>query len=739
MAIWINFWFQPGIQNTNKKNTLVSSIPSNQKTNTMPQKPMMSYNVKVKEPSEKYPMLEKSEERDIDKQLESIWWNNLDKQLMKEELYKKVVTAKQSKAFLDDREKIRSKIITSNISNQVDNTKLYKQSQFADIMRNIALWQWANNIFEVNDNEIINKTISADENMNNLYNEFIQWNINSLELKDKITWTKRLPEWEKKFWNFVKRTLNKEELTDEQRDKAATEWKIKSLWATMTEDFWAAPSVVAWWLTVPAKMVSWWAKLLWKAFGKKWWFNDSIDDLVKKSGIQKDTWFDVWKMATEIWISAMAINWILANVSKVWQLANVVKQNPILQKYMAKPLLKLVSLATKATTEWLWYQATADLEKWTLSSKKDYLTSAAFNLWFNALWKISGAIKSKILPAKKILKNAVQSVDDKVFNKMVTDTKLMKWDINAPHVYDNITKKIDKALTSIIDEKWTVGAKIWEYRNALDNISLWEKITRQSIVDDFINILQDKANTTVTLSSKWVPKITNFWYRTSAWSIEWADKTLIKDTVTLIKQAQKWMKASSLESLQTNLKWIVKTSNATATTKKAISDYISWLWDKLEIVAKDNWLSKAKQEYSKLIWLQEQAKKIASEGWNKAINALRKMASVWEWIETKQLINELKNMWLIKWDVVQEAYVANYIMSQILEPQEFQRALQTIYPSVPWVLETWIRWLKQLVSPNTIWRIGKYTKWYNKYSKWQTLAKSWIKRQATNKTDKTEQ
>lgn len=744
MAIWTKFGYTvwtPEIQN--KPMSYATPVKPVVKS-PIAQKPMMSYIVKPKKPSQKYSWLEESEEKELDKRLDDTWATGIERTVLQESAYKRIMEAKQAKEFLNQREKTRQKIITWEINsgNKEENEKVYKQSQFADVARSIALSQWAKNITEVDDKTIIEGMITQKADIAKTYNEFLNGKISLAVVSDKIQWKKTLSWIDKFLWGIVDAIAPWVWAIEKMKS-----WEAKTIWEVALDDFWAVPSVALWATTAAAKTLWGLADLWWNIILKDWWINDSIDTLTDKLWIKKDWFYDAAKIATDIGLTSIGGAGIVAElwkIKKIGELANMLTKYPKLSKYISKPVLSLV----KSVWEWTMYQWLTDIQKGELSTKKDYLQSSALNVWFKALSSVMWAASKYLRPPKQDLRNMVSEVDDDVFNQMINDTKAWKNDKRSVlKVFQPAIKLIDDAMDAAKDNESVIWKRIWEYRKALDAIDLPSNVTRTSLIDDFAKSIEDFAYAKVTQWAKWWLKITNSWVRTTL-AGEGTDKTLIQYAIKQIKQAQKWMKLSSIESLQRDLKSLTDESTASKWTKKAISDYITKLDTLLDVPA----LKEQKKLYSEAIALQDDAIRIFWKDGNKSEKVLNNLAHPINWNEAKMLLDRMKQMGVIQWDVIWHANTAAAIMWQILNPSDFQKALQTIYPSLPWAMELWLRWIKQTISPNKLSNIAKWTKWYkwkqieqwknviwtarkNKKNVITTAAKQWIITRTTTDKD----
>lgn len=733
MEIWTSFgyqsWLKPNITQPTDNKQMMSVNPSSKtEPSVIPQKQMMSYNVKVKNPSSKYVWLEKEEGDYIDSKINEIWVSWADKKLLEESAYKTMIQAKQSKAFLEDREQMRQKLLSGEIKVWDDNikNKIYKTSQFADIIRQTALESWVKNVNQTNDDTIIKSTLSQRPDLQESYNKFLLGEISPIEMSSKITW-KRVPSWlenvmnsisNSSLWDWIReKTTNI--VWEENMQKYQEANKNKSFEDIAFNDMWAVPSVIAGAISVPIKA---WATLidLWgKAFWKDIKANESIDKFIENTPIQKDWWFDAGKIATEIWLSAMWVNTLMWQIGNVWQLANVINKYPKIIKYIAKPIL-----------EGIGYQWTSDLVRWKLSDKKSYLTSAALSLWANALGWIMWAAQKKIAWIEPSLKNAVKQMDNKTFTKIVNEAKSLNKNMSSRNPLLNSVDEIDKVAKTISDQSSSVGKEIWTIRKQLDEIPL--NISRQSIFDKFNTTLSDIANTRIIKSWKSY-KFTNSWPWVSTISVSAPDKTLIKNALSLVEQSQKGMRVLSIETLDKALRQLSESSTATNTTKKALVDFSKSLMKDVDNQIPET-LRQAKTKYSDLMKIKEWIEKISSEWWSKWLSILKQLNSPSAWQEVKDILLKAKELWLTDKNILEQIYATNHIMANILSKWQLQQALEQIYPSVPWVIEAAGKWIKSIVAPK-IKTLGKYTK-----SATKTM-QSWIKQSAiekslTNKNEK---
>lgn len=551
-------------------------------------------------------------------------------------------------------------------------------------IKDISMWKQMNKVNMTLDDRVNSLT---QEEYNNYKQKFI-------DLKN--SWSKlynlyRVPEWD----NAVSRIIN------------AARWKYKDVWFEnelmwyiyeqekdfkdiAMKDLWAYPSVVWWAVSSPAKMV-WWAVDLWaKAIWKKTNLNDSIDKITEKLWIEQDGRYDAGKIATDIWLSTMWVNAIMWWVTKLSQVSNLVSKYPKIAKYITKPIL-----------EWIWYQWASDISKWELSSKSNYLTSAALSAWFSAL----GWLLWWITRPRKYMQDSVKNVSPEYLRKISKMTDEFKNWISADNPLQVSAQKITNLVDDIGWEKWIIWKKIWDMRKTLKTINY----STQDAVDKLNSAFKNNEIAANIKKVKWTYKV--IWWATKS---EWKN-TILKEIVSEINSLKElWTtnKLAWLDKINQNIKYLIKTSkmewslnNALWKTSSEFTKYIDEVLD---------WYWIARWEYGKLAEITTTLKTISEEWWSKWINALRKMYwPEWIGIELKKSLKELKDMWLLKDDILWEIVATNYIMSSKLSPSQFQQAINNVYPSQPWLLELWIRWVQWLIK-KPVKNLIKAAWWWNK-------------------------
>lgn len=745
MAIWINFgmqfWLPSWISQISDKQKKqkeeeekrkktseapMTPVPQQNQTQprqvvqsqqTIPQKAMMSYNVTPKNPSQKFPWLEISEEEYINKSLDSLWLKWIQRKAMEEDAYRTFTEAKQARAFLDERANVRKNIFSWwTWLNKTQSNMLAKQSTFTDIIREEALSKWIKTVTQIDDATLLQRAFQQNPDSQKLFEDYVNDKITTTQLAETITWKsidddemrqeresfKKENPWMAKFytksvwwnnllkkmWNIVTGNVTEDDETWFQTRKQEKEKTFKdvALW-----DMWAVPSVIAWAISAPLN--AWWTIIdLW---GKLFWadinVNESIDKLIDKVWIQKDWRYNAWKIAGEIWTSVVAV-WTLMNwISKVWQVANLISKYPKIAKYIAKPIL-----------EWLWYQWVVDLSKKELSSKWQYATSAVLSTvmtWLSWLWWLW---KSALRDPKKYFQSAAKNVKSDFVKDITKKTDDFVINPKSENPLKVVQKKIDDVIEKVASDKWVVWEQLWKMRTQMKTIT--------HSTDDIVETINKSLNENdialkITKTSKW--------YKAS-WSLlktEWK-WWIIKDIVAELNALKNiWAKDKLrwLDKVNQEIIAFMKKSNIDSSLKNSLGKMSNQFTKTIDDIMTQYWFTK--WEYWKLATTQKIAKELASEAWEKWVNRLKKV--FWpEWgADYKKFLEELKELWYTTDDLLSETIVTNYIMASKLGKDMFTQAVDQFYPSIPWLYELWIKTVKwAVVNPSK--ELLRYTKDY---------------------------
>lgn len=702
--IGMSFGFRPSIPTAKKLET--QRADTGKLMSSMPNKQMMTYNVEVKNPSAVFHGLEKEEEEYIRNTINSSWVSEDSKQYVAEDMHKAFLEAKQAKAFLKDRESERINIWASNKSPST-NIAL-KASQFADIIRKWALSEWIMWIQNVPDNDVISWVMKQKPELNDAFTAFINWKINADMLNRAINWEQinlqwpsEVPEWQKKLWQSLRSWLNsiwvdsilwQKVATEEEAQAKIDEWRAKTIWWIMTDDFWALPSVIAWAISVPLKAwasivdISWW--LLWSDINA----NASIDNLVDTIWIDRDKWFNAGKIATEIWLSSAAVTGMLSKVSKVWQIANMIKANPWITKYIARPVL-----------ESLWYQWLSDLQQWELSSPKAYATSVILWTALNSVAQWWSDLIWAMRNPNKWMQWVLKNIDDDFVKKTIND---VDWFVNNPwarNPLQNIVDDIDDAISKVSSNKKVVWWKIWDIRKTMRTVS--------NSIDDSVWLINRNLRENDIAANI----IKKKWKYVLAWSVaksEW-QWTILKEIVSQLNSLDElWIKNKMawLDKVNQYMKFLSNTSKMDWSLKNAIWKSTSEFTKKIDSLLSDYWV--ARWDYSKLSRIEELASSLSSEWWSKAKSLLKKATWPWEAEDVIQILSDLKDLWFTDSDIYSKLVTTNYIMASKLWKDRFMREIETFFPSQFWLLNLWIKWWLAKLTDKVKW-LMPYVWWFD--------------------------
>jgi hypothetical protein len=623
-----------------------------------------------------------------------------------DDLYRKVLP------IIENEKKFNSRNAElNNLYYQAQQEKDPKQK--TDIKLTTIMWELGNSIkskfglpADANDWEIITKFLQqvpkniwlSQQETERLFQDYLnKWDEELLYvtwLKERAIEPKQMAKREQNFGNFVRWIFWKEELTSEEWNKARASWETKWLWEIMTKDFWAAPSVVVWAVESVPKTIWNIVKLINNEAGEN--FNDKVSNFISDGlWVEKDWWYKWWETVWQIW-QQMTWLWALWKIKSVWQLYSLLWSSPRYAKIFA----------------WIAWWATSTqlaniISEWEFATAWE--TAVWWALWwaFSALWQIGKWI-SKALKDNPLQQSAVKDVSTDYIDDIAAKTKEFKVNHLAPNPIKTLQKELDDIANTISSDRWAVWKEIQTIRQQLDDVPLWT--VREDLMSKFNKNLADIANTKIIQKWKWI-SFTNVWPRVSPITSSAADKTLVKETLWLVKQAQKWMKASSIESLNTELKSLINASKASPTTKKALTEFSKEIMDEVDDIIKQSWLTQAKQRYGSIMKVREELASISSEWWSKWEQILRRLANREKWWEIIDLFDELKKLGYTTEDLYGKALTINYVMDSILWPNWFTKAFSQIYPSKPWMIEALIQTTKSsLINPVS--EIRKFAKWY---------------------------
>lgn len=701
MAIWLSFGLKTWIDLTKNNSkpmmstvnwpavwTSYSNVKQSQKSTLpqtpVPQKQMMSYKVELKNPSTKYSWLEKEDEELLDSKLKETWlsWNDLD--ILREQAVNNFIQVKQAKAFLEDREKIRSQITSWDISlwDKTADNEAYKSAQFADIIRKSALSNWVKWVTSVDDKTIIDGVFKQKPWLQEDYQRYLDWELSISNLNRIMKWGTEV-KWRFMNWlaDNVAPTLQKWAAAIFWEDELKL-YQEQNKWKTFKDvamnDMWAFPSVAVWAASVPARQI---ANLL-------WWNWAKVDDVVDYLWVKKDWRFNAGKLATEIWLWAIeTMAWM--KLLNVWQLWAMLDKFPKLSKYIVKPVLEAV-----------WFTATQDLTKWEVSSIKDYWINAWINFLTMGLWN---AIKWKSI--SKWLTKAANNVNVNTTDEYIKATKELASDFSKPSPLNKLVDKVDDIIVKIDSDKWVVWKTLWDMRTKMKTISY--------SIDDAVSSINKslKANNIwayISKDKKWVYKVTSKITKDSGkMSVlneitnalnEWTSKSL-------------WIKnkMAALDKLNQDIIYTVKKQAQWSPLGNALAKASKWFSETIENTMNKYWFTKG--EYAKLSELKNSIKALSSE-WKASHSILSKVSWAGAPEDVKNILKQLKEFWYTTDDLFSEAIVANNVMKYILTPTEFQQAIKNAYPSMNWLLELWIKGTKWIFSkPVSV--IRSASQWYN--------------------------
>lgn len=501
-------------------------------------------------------------------------------------------------------------------------------------------------------------------------------------INDIYWWTPTIEEDKPKMWKieqgiakFARGVFGRNKLSSEQRQENIDNWNVKTFWQVAFGDMWGAPQVAVW-----AATAIW--DIPWNVV---WLFNKEVGDNMKLSSVVPETlktgWYNAWKIATEIGMSAIAAEAMLWQITKVWQVKQLITQNPNIAKWIAKPLLA-----------WLWYQAATDvLTQGKISSIWQYWISGLAGIvasWVgNLLWMWAKAIKD----SPKLYQNAMKNVNQQFIDDIAAQTKTFAENPWAQHPMKTLVTKLDDALTSIQTEKWAVWVKIWAMRSTLKTVS--------SSTDNIVTTINDWLKWNDIAAG--IKKVKGIYKVVGAVAKSEWQWTILKEIATQInwlKQVGMNGKLAWVDKINQYMWYLMKTSKMDGSLKNALWKSSSVFTKQIDDILSNYWI--VKWEYAKVAEIQSAVKELTSEWWTAGENLLRKLTSPEKAREVQKLLVDLKDLWYTKDDLLWETLVTNYIMDSIMWPWAFTKAFSDIYLSKPWVIEALIKgWKWLLVNP----------------------------------------
>lgn len=526
MAIWpqlgLNIWLDPNLKDfiATKQQSVV---PTKQPTQSIPQKAMQSYNVKPKNPSSNYAWLERDEWDYIDSKLDEVWLSWSDRQLAKEQIYKTAIQTKQSRAFLRDRESMRQKIVSGemNVWDKETADKIYKSSQFADMIREGALSSGKKDVTKIDDDTIINNVLSQKPELELMYNDFLAWNIDSVDLDYKLKWQER----PKSIGNH-----------------------IKDIWEWVVWFAWGIPKIVAeiWVLDKPMqKLGEKIGGVIWKdfnpqqSFSESAWWSQVWWDPESKTAKRVEFWLDALELAT--WVAAL----------KSWA------------KFAAKQWLK------KAVTESIetWWKKAIKVGKLDKSGKKTLeliaesdkwksLKSALSRWWLEEWWS---KVKRFWLWSWKLVKPSQKSIDAAA----TISTEIPK-----------ASKKPWKLFTQVSDKIWELSTNLW---GKLKQVKIWTRTSdKKTLIDSLKTLATETKDFSPTIYKEvnraisWIKKAKNLdEVRQSAKTLDAmipeSVKKWIWDKSAILNKLWRW----SRDTLNDFMDVVATSSNSDAAVKQS--------------------------------------------------------------------------------------------------------------------------------------------------------------------------
>jgi len=705
MIGWKQFGFQVWINNLNTR------VNKPQQT-VMPKQQMMTYNITPKNPSTIYPWLEKEEEDYIIKGVESLNVTWVKKKAIEEDAYKTFLEAKQARAFLNERATTRkSTLAQTTWEDKWRADAVSKESLFVDIIREDALSKWIKNITNIDDDTLLERAFKQNPESQQLFQDFMNNKITTSKLADIITWKKWVDddselrqEWNKLKeekpwiaklystslweWNLLKRMWNLASGNTEQDDEWWFQlWKEereKDFWDISLWDMWAFPSLVAWAVSAPLKAWATLVDLWWWLFGADLELNEWIDKLLDKSWISKDWWFNAWEIAWEIWMSAIAVAWLLNKVSKVWQLWKLISDYPKIAKYIARPVL-----------EWLGYQGMSDLWDKELSTKGQYATSAVLSTVMTWLWSLLWKSKEALKDPKKYFQAAAKNVKSNFLENTIKQTDEFVANPKAINPLNKVQDKVDDVVNKIASDKWVVWEKLWKMRTQMKTISY----STDDIVSELNTSLRgNNIWADIIKDKKWLYKLST---KISKTSWKRADLQDIVDSLNEAMSKKLWFKnkLSALDKVNQDIIALLKRSNKWSPVSNALwkssSKFTQYIDEVMDGYGTTKW------EYGKLANIQTTAKELASDAWEKWVARLRKVFWPEWWADYKKFLEQVRELWYTTDDLLSETILTNYIMAAKLWKDSFTQAVDTFYPSIPWLYELALKTVKWvLVNPS---------------------------------------
>lgn len=554
-------------------------------------------------------------------------------------------------------------------------------------------------------------------------NQLIAWMwwknavFNSFNTYRSLQWLDQVPKLTSTALNLISMWLEWQALEDAYNKEVSDAWDYaKSVARTVAWEW-----IIRWWLWI----LKYIARNLW-----------GLDETIIRSlwNINKDE----WKSMTELTKKSKDPNSYETVFREIWKKfkpikeklkadrLNAWKEKEAFEKfnlweYDAENLVKFMNdnfagLTDEAVMWWkTWTAETPKFNIWKTSKQADLEAISKYEIdkaYETSTQKLDDAKKyldkAKYERSKAKTKKEIEIADENVrkaeeeynnaserYEKAAKDAWIKTENVKKAEEekYKNEPEEIREARARVAEEEAKEAEKAanlkereWKYKLELENWE-WLRNTTDKDALDAIKVLEDEWNTAFVTNWQ-TPNAANILdvikYTKAAlqWSEWWKNR--------VVRLLINWLDATEKDLLSKVPEWYAEVSQ-----KRADKKFLNKVWDDYVWKMEWKWVEKAFEEVE--VWW----KVFNSNEWTMLRNLFRQIKTDY-WLD----INNYLLAWAANWEI----YWNNTLL----------KALSTIYPSLPWVMEVWLNWIRSLLAKITAWN---YLKWAEKVFKpWDAYA-----------------
>ena len=698
---WQNFGLQTGLDTMSQWNQMWWTSP------------MPSTNIS-------YPWLSSDESQRLQQVVSSIP-DPIEKKKKEQQLYEQVLSAKKIK----DQEELKqnqNNQATFNKTQSTDpkviatNDALVKMNVLSSSLREYAKQNWIDTSKKT-DRELISSYIQS------------YWSDGTAKLQSYMNWQ------DTSLLDWLSASSQQAQQTQPQNQQWWWDFKLWSqqdvnvIWWAYDTVTWAAKFL--WWIT--AEWIGWLAKQFGadpvKVAQKVQEYKD-----IQESMSWKAMWADenstAYKITKWVWDVAQ----LVAPVWAVWEAANLVwkwakmlweseKLAQVVWKW-AKMFWAWEKFAEAAWKVWQfvvekWVKWAADTALYTAQSEQRMPTKWELAMWAGINTAIAWVGKW-IQAIRKTLsevwidestKTALKTLQQPEYKDIVKAWEARMSNIANSSPLNKEADRIETMYSKYVEPKlkeW--GSKLWSIREDFMNRT-W--LGKKEIVNDFSNGVLKNVWLWVDKSWKIIPIP---WLAIEPASNELSAINNIRSQIKNITKAKQPLSAawvdSLIKSIHNNYAALWKNESS---AKKFITDFVSWLQDKLNSVVDESFPA-AKQEYSKLAKIREF---VTKSEWKKWVSMLKSL--FWEWNpEAVDMLNKIDELAWWKANIIQRAEAARFVMTALRDKAWFE-SLWIPRPSKMWLIKWWL-WALEKLAPDALKQSEKFTQWYVE------PAKKWVEK-----------